>query len=134
MILPSTFWKVLFPAMSTMSGSGETEKMKRLFWVSIRYLAFTAFPIAIGGAIVSYQLIVFIYGREFIGAQRVLQIMFITSMVTSLSQPGAAVLYGYGKQSFIYKLGFIMAIFNIIMDVTIGNLNHAILLDATIDE
>lgn len=116
-ILPTTFWRVLFPAMSNYSGTGNEEKMRRLFFVATRYLAFSAFPIGVAGAILAYQVIHYLYGHEFIGAQRVLQIMFLTSIVTSLCQPGSAVLYGYEKQSFIYKLGGIMAVVNIILDI-----------------
>lgn len=116
-ILPSTFWRVLFPAMSNYSGVGDLEKVKRLFFITTRYLAFVAFPIGVSGAILSYQMIHYLYGHEFIGAQRVLQIMFLTSIFTSLCGPGSAVLYGYEKQSFIYKLGCIMAVVNIILDI-----------------
>ena len=116
-ILPSTFWRVLFPAMSNYSGIGDQEKARRLFFIATRYLAFAAFPIGVGGAILSYQIIHYLYGHIFIGAQRVLQIMFLTSIITSLSGPGAAVLYGYEKQNFIYKLGAVMAVVNIILDI-----------------
>ena len=116
-ILPSTFWRVLFPAMSNYSGIGDKDKAHRLFFVSTRYLAFTAFPIGVAGAILSYHIIHYLYGHIFIGAQRVLQIMFLTSIITSLSGPGAAILYGYEKQNFIFKLGAVMAVVNIILDI-----------------
>jgi len=116
-ILPGTFWRVLFPAMSNYFGIGDTRKMRRLFFITTRYLAFTAFPIGVAGAILSYQMIHYIYGHEYIGAQRVLQIMFMSSIITSLAGPGAAVLYGFEKQNFIFKLGAVMAVFNIILDI-----------------
>ena len=116
-ILPSTFWRVLFPAMSNYSGIGDKEKMRRLFFITTRYLAFFMFPISVGGAILSYQIIHYLYGHDYIGTQRVLQIMFLSSIITGLSSPGAAVLYGYEKQNFIYKLGAVMAVVNIILDL-----------------
>lgn len=116
-VLPTTFWRVLFPAMSSYSGSGHDDKTKRVFFVATRYLAFAAFPVGIAGAILAYQMIHYLYGHDFIGAQRVLQIMFLSSIVTSICNPGAAVLYGYEKQDFIYKLGAVMATVNIILDI-----------------
>ncbi len=116
-LLPATFWRVLFPAMSNYFGSGDRRKMKRLFFLSTRYLAFVSFPISVGGAILAYPLIHYLYGHEYIGAQRVLQIMFFALMITSLCNPGAAILYGYEKQSFIYKLGAVMAVVNIALDI-----------------
>ncbi len=116
-ILPGTFWRVLFPAMSSLSGSGNRRKMRRLFFLSTRYLAFITFPIGIGGMVLSYQIIHYLYGHDFIGAQRVLQIIFISSMVGTLSNPASAILYGFDKQAFIYKFGAFLALFNIVIDM-----------------
>ena len=116
-ILPSTLWRVLFPAMSSYFGSGNKRKMRRLFFLSTRYLAFVTFPIGIGGMILAYQIIHYLYGHEFIGAQRVLQIIFVSSIVSTLSNPASAVLYGFDKQAFIYKFGAILAVLNITLDI-----------------
>ncbi len=116
-ILPSAFWKVLFPKMSSYCGSGNKEKMKRLFYISIRYLAFFSFPVGTAGIIFSHQLILHLYGTDFAGAQKVLQIIFFSSIFSSLANPGSAILYGFDKQSFIYKYGMILSIINIIMDI-----------------
>ncbi len=115
-ILPNTFWKILFPAMSNYSGSKNNKKMKKLFHLSTRYLAFVSFPIGAAGAILSFEIIKYLYGIEYLGAQRVLQIIFVVSAICSLSQPGSAVLYGYEKQSFIYKYGAVLAVINIAMN------------------
>ena len=114
--LPQTFWRVLFPAMSSYFGSGEGKKSKRLFFIATRYLAFFAFPAGVIGAILAYPLILHLYGREFLGAQRVLQIIFLSSILSSLANPAAAILYGYEKQSFIYKYGIVLAVINLVIN------------------
>ncbi|MBN1130863.1 MAG: flippase [Chitinispirillaceae bacterium] len=116
-ILPATFWRVLFPAMSSFSGSGDRDKMKRLFYLSTRYLAFIAFPLGTAGMLLGYQIIHYLYGHDYIGAQRSLQILFIASIFSSLSNPASAILYGYEKQAFIYKYGAVLAVVNIILDI-----------------
>lgn len=116
-ILPSTFWKVLFPAMASMHGTGDIDKMKRLFYLSTRYVAFTSFPVGVAGIVLAYQLIHYLYGHEFIGAQRVLQIIFAASIFSNLSNPASAVLYGFEKQAFIYRYGLVLAAVNIIIDI-----------------
>ncbi len=116
-ILPATFWRVLFPAMSGYFGSSDETKMRRLFFLSTRYIAFAAIPLAIAGAMLSWDIVSLLYGHPYAGAKPVLQIMFLISIATSLAQPGAAILYGYERQSFIYKLGFIMALVNITLDI-----------------
>ncbi|MBN1308706.1 MAG: flippase [Chitinispirillaceae bacterium] len=116
-VLPATLWRVLFPAMSSYFGSGDKKKMRRLFFLSTRYLAFVTFPVGVGGMILAYQIIHYLYGHEFIGAQRVLQIIFATSIVATLSNPASAVLYGFDRQSFIYKFGTLLAVINITLDL-----------------
>jgi len=112
-VLPATFWRVLFPAMSTYFGTNDSVKMKRLFYISTRYLAFIAFPLGVAGMILAWQIIKFMYGSEYIGAHRALQILFISSIFSSLANPASAVLYGFEKQSFIYKYGAVLAVFNL---------------------
>jgi len=115
--LPFSFWRILFPAMAHYFGSGDQDKMKRLFFLSTRYLAFAAFPMGIAGTILAYQIILYLYGHDFLGAQRVLQIIFVASIISSLANPASAVLYGYEKQAFIYKYGIVLAILNIGLDI-----------------
>jgi O-antigen/teichoic acid export membrane protein len=91
--------------------------MRRLFFLSTRYLAFFSFPVGAAGMILAYQIIHYLYGHEFIGAQRVLQIMFAASIFSSLSNPASAILYGFEKQAFIYKYGFVLALINIALDL-----------------
>ncbi|MBN1130541.1 MAG: flippase [Chitinispirillaceae bacterium] len=116
-VLPATFWRVLFPAMSSYFGSGDREKMRRLFYLATRYLAFIAFPLGTAGMILAYQIIHYLYGHDYIGAQRPLQILFIASIFSSLSNPASAILYGFEKQAFIYKYGAGLAVVNIVLDL-----------------
>jgi stage V sporulation protein B len=116
-ILPDTFWRILFPAMSNFFGSGDSDKMKRLFYLSTRYLGFITIPVGVAGIILAYPIIHFLYGHNYIGAQRTLQIIFFSSIISSLANPSAAILYGYEKQAFIYKFGFFLALFNIGIDL-----------------
>ena len=117
MLIPFTFWKVLFPAMSHYFGSGDHDKVKRIFFLSTRYLAFVSFPIATAGAILAWPLLFHLYGHDFTGAQRALQIILLSSVFLCLANPGSTILYGYEKQAFIYKFGAILAVFNITLDI-----------------
>ncbi len=116
-LLPMTFWQVLLPAMSGYFGGGHREKMKSVFYISTRYLAFFTIPICIGGMVLAYHIIHYFYGHEYIGAHRVMQILLFASMFSSLTSPGSAVLYAYEKHAFIYKFGAVLAVVNIILDI-----------------
>jgi stage V sporulation protein B len=112
-LLPSTFWRVLFPAMSEYFGSGDKEKIERLFYLSSRYIAFVSFPVGVAGIVLAYPLINYMYGAEYIGSKYALQIFFFSMMVTALSKPGSAILYGMEKQGFILRYSAILAVVNI---------------------
>jgi O-antigen/teichoic acid export membrane protein len=116
-LLPMTFWQVLFPAMSGFFGTGHREKMKKVFFISTRYLAFFTFPLCIGGMVLAYHIIHYFYGHDYIGAHRVMQIILFSSLFSSLTPPGSAVLYAYEKHAFIYKFGAVLAVFNIVLDI-----------------
>lgn len=116
-LLPSTFWKVLFPAMSEYFGTGDKEKMRRLFFVSSRYIAFVSFPLGIAGIVLAFPLIHFMYGRDFIASKYPLQIFFFSMMITSLSKPGSAILYGVEKQGFILRYSIVLAVINIALSM-----------------
>jgi len=116
-ILPTTFWRVLFPAMSSYFGSGDNEKIKRLFYLSSRYLAFFAFPLGAAGIILAYPILHFLYGHDFVGAKFPMQVIFFSSIFGCLSKPGSAILFGTEKQAFILKYGMFLAVVNIILDL-----------------
>ena len=115
-ILPTTFWRVLFPTMSSYFGSGDKEKMRRLFFLSTRYLAFFSFPVGAAGMILAYQIIHYLYGHEFIGAQRVLQIMFAASIFSSLSNP-ASLSFMVSRSRLYLQIRFFSALINIALDL-----------------
>jgi len=116
-VLPSTFWRVLFPAMSEYFGSNDQGKIKRLFYLSSRYLAFFSFPVGMAGVVLAFPMINFLYGRDYLGAKYALQIMFFSSIFSSLSKPGSAILYGTERQGFIFKYGMVLSGINILLDI-----------------
>lgn len=115
-IIQSTFWKVLFPFMSERIGAEDKARMERVFYLSTRYLAFLAFPISAAGIVLSWPLIKYALGQDYLPAQRALQIFFFCSAFGQLATPQAAVLYAVDKQNFIVKYGIILAVVNLILD------------------
>ncbi len=116
-VLPTTFWRVLFPAMSEYFGSGDKDKIKRIYYIASRYLAFFSFPVGVAGIILSYPMLKFLYGYDYTAAKYPLQIIFLCSIFSSLATPGSAVIYGIGKQGFIFRYGIVLAVVNILLDI-----------------
>lgn len=115
-LISNTFWKVLFPFMSERHGADDQVRLKRVFYISTRYLAFFSFPIAAGGIVLSFPLIKYFLGTDYFPAQRALQIFFFSSIFGMLAIPQASVLYATAKQGFIIKYGAVLATLNLLLD------------------
>jgi len=118
-IIPHTFWKVLFPSMAGFSHQNKHKKIKQVFFLSSRYIAFFSFPIGAMGILLSYHLIKYLYGVEYIPAKISLQIIFFASMISSLSKPGSAILYGSNRQGFILRYGIVLGVINIGLNIVL---------------
>lgn len=115
--IPNIFWNVLFPHMSELFGQGDIHKTRRLFYLSSRYIAFFVFPVGVAGAVLAFPILKYLYGQQYVEAKYVLQIIFLTKMITSVAVPGSAILYAREKQAFVFKYGLALAIASIILDL-----------------
>lgn len=115
-LIQNSFWKVLFPFMSERAGAEDHGRLHRAFFLSTRYLAFFSFPIAAGGIVLSWPLIKYALGPDYLPAQRTLQVFFVCSAIAQLATPQASVLYALNKQNFIVKYGFALALANLLLD------------------
>jgi O-antigen/teichoic acid export membrane protein len=57
------------------------------------------------------------YGQQYVEAKYILQIIFLTKMITSVAVPGSAILYAREKHSFVFKYGLALAILSITIDL-----------------
>lgn len=112
-VLPSLMWKILLPLTSEQHGKSQVEKMKRTYTHALRYSAFVAFPTITVCLIAAYELIVIFYGRAYAEAEACFQILCVSALLSSLAQPGSAVMYASNRQGFILGYGSILAVFNL---------------------
>jgi hypothetical protein len=61
----------------------------------------------------AYELIVIFYGHAYSEAKDCFQILCAGSLLSSLAQPGSAVIYASNRQNFILKYGAVLAVLNI---------------------
>jgi len=75
-----------------------------------------AFPTVTVCCIAAYELIVIFYGRAYAEAETCFQILCVSALLSSLAQPGSAVMYASNRQGFILKYGSVLAVFNLALD------------------
>lgn len=115
-VLPSLMWKILLPLASEQHGRSQAEKLKRTYTNALRYSSLVAFPTITVCWIAAYELIIIFYGRAYAEAETCFQILCVSALLSSLAQPGSAVMYASNRQGFILKYGSVLAVFNIGLD------------------
>ncbi|MFH1760685.1 MAG: flippase [bacterium] len=116
-ILPQIFWEVLLPAMSDFHGKRDNYRLKRTYYLACRYIAFASWPVGVAGIVLAFPFLKYVYGTEFVGAENVLQILFLAAIIVSLDSPSGALLFAAERQAIIIKISTLLAIMNIIMDL-----------------
>ena len=116
MAIPAIFSGVLLPTFSSLAGqrgAGELpERFKSLHLSSYRVLALIAMPIGLGGAAIA-PAFVQLYGPEFLPMSRVLSILLVGNIVGALATVSSTILHSVDKQHFIVRLGIVVALLNI---------------------
>ncbi len=113
--LPNLMWRILLPLSSEHHGRMEFEKMKKTYRHALRYSAFFVFPTVAVCFMASYELIVIFYGHAYSEAKDCFQILCAGALLSSLAQPGSAVIYASNRQNFILKYGAVLAVLNIVL-------------------
>jgi PST family polysaccharide transporter len=111
--LPNLMWRILLPLSSEHHGRMEHDKMKKTYKHALRYSAFFVFPTVAVCFMAAYELIVIFYGHAYSEAKDCFQILCAGALLSSLAQPGSAVIYASNKQKFILKYGSVLAVLNI---------------------
>ncbi|HLP40660.1 MAG TPA: oligosaccharide flippase family protein, partial [Fibrobacteria bacterium] len=115
-ILPSLMWKILLPLASEQHGRSQTDKMQRTYTNALRYSALVVFPTIVVCYIAAYELIIIFYGRAYAEAETCFQILCVSALLSSLAQPGSAVIYASNRQGFILVYGSILGVLNLGLD------------------
>ena len=114
--LPNLMWRILLPLTAEQQGRSETEKMKRTYRHSLRYVGFIAIPTVVACYVAAYELIVIFYGHAYSEAKTCFQIFCFGALLSNLAQPGSAAIYASNRQSFILGYGTVLAFLNIALD------------------
>jgi O-antigen/teichoic acid export membrane protein len=117
--LPGVFSGVLFPAISELYGKGENKSIKKIYLHSTRYLMMLAVPICFGGLALSKRIVALLYGSEYLPMVPAFDILLLSTCFGIVASAGSSVIYATEKQYFIVKVGTILAIGNILMNLVL---------------
>jgi O-antigen/teichoic acid export membrane protein len=111
--LPNLMWRILLPLSAEHHGRMEHDKMKKTYRHALRYSAFFVFPTVAVCFLAAFELVVIFYGHAYAEAKDCFQILCAGALLSSLAQPGSAVIYASNRQDFILKYGAVLAVLNI---------------------
>ena len=112
----SLYIAVIFPVMSKFF-KNDKKMLLISFEKSIKYLMLVIIPIAIATMIYSKDIILLIYGTEYLPAASVLSILIWTVCLLFISGAGNTLLNASHKEITVTKIYFVAAIFNVALNL-----------------
>lgn len=107
-IIPFSLVSTLFPAFSTLSGIKDIEKIKSLFFRSIKYILITLGPIVIFVIVFAQELLMIWLGKDFAeNSKEVVKILAFGVLTNSLAYIPYALLQGSGRPNLTAKFHLI---------------------------
>jgi O-antigen/teichoic acid export membrane protein len=93
---------MFFPMASSFTGSGDVEKLKKIYVRALRNLAVVAAAITVSIILFANKILFFWLGNDFAEhGTKILIILAVTYYIISLYQPIQALLQGMGKLKFL---------------------------------
>lgn len=117
LVIAASFSSVLLPIYSQLYIKNASESIKRGYYNSTKLVAAIVIPLSFGLVVIAPTLVNFLYGAEYIGMIPVLGVLLVSITLGAIAGSGSALVYSANKQWFIIKLGLILAVLNIILDL-----------------
>ena len=111
-LLVNTVNKVALPTFSRLQA--EPERFRQLFYKTTQFTCLIAFPTYLGVSIFAPELIVSLFGKQWIPATGAMQILSFEGIVLSVSLFHRTVFMSMGKPSWIVRIGLFNATANVI--------------------
>lgn len=119
MLLPGAISGVLLPRIAALHEGGAAVDIGRTYTKSTRYLALLTMPIMAAGMALADPFVTLFYGPEYRGMVAVLRVLLVSGGLAAIVAAGSAVLYGTSHQKIILRLGLIIALVNVMLDLAL---------------
>jgi O-antigen/teichoic acid export membrane protein len=114
--IPESVAKVAMPAVATLSGAGDDDRIRSGFWRATRLLAFMTPPVVAGAAVTGPAVLRLAYGDAFAGAGDVLLVLLAPLLVMPILLTAEALLFGLARLRFLFTVTLIASV----VDVTLS--------------
>jgi O-antigen/teichoic acid export membrane protein len=111
--LPETLEAVAMPAVASLVGKGEHERIRRGFWRAMRLLVPITLPLVAGVAVTGPALLRLAYGDEYSDAGPVLLAMLAPLLLQPMLRVSEGILYGLGRVKFIVVAGLVATVVDV---------------------
>jgi O-antigen/teichoic acid export membrane protein len=117
--IPGVVAAVTMPAIATLFGAGEVERVRSGFWRAARLLLIITPPLTAAAAAAGPALIRLAYGDAFEGAGDPLLVLLIPLPILPLLLTSASLLFALGRMRFLLVAGLAATVVNITLAVTL---------------
>jgi O-antigen/teichoic acid export membrane protein len=111
--VPAMITSVAMPAVASLHGAGEHDRIRNGFWRATRLLVALCPTLVVAAAVLGTDLLGIVYGDEFHDAEPVLLILLAPSILLPIAGMADAVLWILGRIRFLVTWGTIAALVNI---------------------
>lgn len=118
LFIPGVFNDAVFPLMSQYYISSK-EDLKTIFEKLFKIMMLIAIPIGVGTVIIANNIIILIYGENFIGAVIALQILIWSTVLIFARSPFERLLESSDRQQVVSKIFMIGVFFNVILNLIV---------------
>jgi O-antigen/teichoic acid export membrane protein len=115
--MPEVITAVTMPAVATLAGAGQYDRIKSGYWRGMRMLILVTPVVAIGAAALGPEVLEAVYGSDYSGVRPVFLILMAPLMMMPLLSMTQAVLYALGKLRFLIVVGITATFVNIGLDL-----------------
>jgi O-antigen/teichoic acid export membrane protein len=115
-LVPQTLGNALSPAVATLLGAGQHERIRTGYSRSLRLLLIASFPIAAGGLALGPETVRLVFGPGFAGSRVPLLVLLAPFPLLPLMALSYSLVVGLGKIRFPLLVGFGSAILNVALD------------------
>jgi O-antigen/teichoic acid export membrane protein len=113
--VPEVVAKVTIPAVATLVGAGENERIRSGFWRALRLLAFITPPLAAGALALGPAALTLAYGEDFAGAGDVLLVLLAPFLIFPMLSTANALLFALGRMRFLIAVGLAATVLNLVL-------------------
>jgi O-antigen/teichoic acid export membrane protein len=117
MRIPESVSKVAMPAVATLAGAGEQERIRSGFWRATRVLAFVTPPVVAGAAATGPALITLAYGEAYADAGDVLLVLLAPLPLLPILLTAEAFLFALARLRFLFIVTLIASIVDVALSL-----------------